>query len=579
MQRAELNMPFHPSDSEVRVIRSNFDQFRELVERAGTLLKKGRHDEAALHAEIAALFAVLRHCGLFVSSELERILITMGKELQAGRPRSDRIRPGADTPRTILHVATSVMGLGGHSRMLLRWIRQDAGRTHSVALTRQLTNPIPGALGAAVTRTGGRLYRVNEKRGGLLSWAQELREIAASADLIVLHIFNYDVLPLIAFADRTDLPPVVLLDHADHTFWLGASISDLVIALRESGRRLAQQRRYIAPERSVLLPIILEPNERVLTRAEAKRQLGLPENSVLLLSVARALKYRTMHGDTDYADAHVPILEKHGQAILMVVGPGARDDWRSATERTQGRIISLPEQENVSIFQQAADIYVDSFPFVSITSLLEAGSYGVPLVSRDPYSARSEILGADTPGLTGTLLRAKTSDEYAAALSHLIEDPQYRRHIGDATRTKILNTHTGPIWQHSLEEIYRLSMHACKGDIALAEEDQMLDGEPDIFLPRVHGLTADVMEETLKKIRSLPARERLSQWRELTGGKGADRISIIASTRFLFPEWLACRIFQRFPPARWAFRHPSAVMSRLYYARPGFGSRDSAFQN
>jgi len=539
-----MNTLSHTREMEVRIIRSNFAHFCKLVARADNLLEKDRYDEAALCVEAAACFAARRHCGLFVSSGLERILVSIGKKLQSEKPHFGSSNLTTVNPRKVLHVSTTVRDIGGHSRMLLRWIRQDAKRTHSLALTRQVRSPVPEKLKAAVRDTGGCLYRINEKRGGLLSWARELKHIASSEDLVVLHITSDDVVPLVAFADRTDSPPVVFLDHADHLFWLGAAISDLVIALRESGMRLAQQRRYISPERSVLLPIILEPTQRLLSRAEAKRRIGLPEDSVLLLSVAREVKYSTMQGVT-YADAHVPVLEKHRRAILMIVGSGTRDDWKPAIDRTQGRIIPLHEQEDVSTFQQAADIYVDSYPSSSNTSMLEAGSYGVPLVTRTPFSSASDILWADTPGFAATVWRASTDDQYVSMLSRLIKDSGLRRELGNKTMAAIHRTHTGCGWQQKLEEVYECAVTARTTGAYFLPEDRQSCGELDALILSIHGQNTDLAKEALDRLRSLPMRERVANWWKLTR-KRQDGVGVLLrSMKPLVPEWLVARILQR----------------------------------
>ena len=142
--------------------------------------------------------------------------------------------------------------------------------------------------------------------------------------------------------------------------------------------------------RSYLLPTILERSERVFSRAAAKRQLGLPEDCVMLLSVARAKKYRTIDG-TNFAEIDLPLLARYPQLLLVVVGPGKAEDWSDAIRKSQHKLIVETELDDVSVYFQAADIYVDFFPFVSITSLLEAGSYGTPLVSRFPYSDDAEV--------------------------------------------------------------------------------------------------------------------------------------------------------------------------------------------
>jgi glycosyltransferase involved in cell wall biosynthesis len=537
----------HWRDEGRRLIPEHWREFHRLVVAASDFAQRKQYAAAAVYGKLAALYAISRHCGLFVSPALEHVLIAIGQQA-IGRSLHSANRSPRYPPRHVLHVSTSVMPVGGHSRMLWRWIEQDKGRIHSLALTRQ-TRAVPPMLRSALAGSGGHLYRVNRAVGGVIEWAKQLRQIAARADIVVLHSFADDVIPLIALACKDQCPPVIFLNHADHIFWLGAGISDVVVSLRESGMRLARQRRGISPERNLLLPTVLMPMERSLSREEAKRRIGLPEDSVLLLSIARALKYGAV-GNGSYADAHVPILERYRNAWLIVVGPQNRPDWAAAIHRTGGRIIQAGERNDTATFYEAADIYVDSFPFVSTTSLIEAGSYGVPLVSICPYSEASGILSADLPGLDGNLVRVRTLDEYGKALSKLIEDEQYRYELGERTRKRIVNVHSGVGWQGRLENVYR---HACQlaasHDQTIAAEEMFI-GEPDVYIPRIQGAAdhlesrerdLDGMLESL--IRIMPFDERMRQWIRLaSAADGFPYTDRVASLKYLIPEWLIGRM-------------------------------------
>jgi glycosyltransferase involved in cell wall biosynthesis len=492
------------------LIQQNFQEFRSLVAQAKVSVESGEYTMAAVYAEMAAVYAIGKHCGLFASPELDRILVKIGQKALKISTYPDKSLSLSRTHRNVLHVATSTAGIGGHSRMIWRWIQQDTGSSHSVVLTRQAPSRVPKDLREAVNNRNGKIYVLNKGFDGLISCSQRLRKIAVGADLIVLHTSNEDVIPMIAFANKEQCPPILFLNHSDHLFWLGASVSDIVINLRESGMSLTHSRRGIEAHRNVLLPIILEPTQRILSRAEAKQQIGIPEDSILLLSIARSPKYRTLDGIT-FADAHLRLLEQYKQAILVVIGPGNGDeDWSAAIQKTQGRIRVLAETEDTAVFYQAADIYVDSFPFSSITSLLEAGSYGSPLVSQYPYhSDVCKILGADAPGLTDNVLIATDLNEYTEILSNLIKDEQFRLSLGEKTKRKIANLHTENHWQRSLEEIYIRAANVPKNNInSDTTDDQMSIGEPDVFLPHIYGW--DVNLDWL--ICLMPIKQRLRHW-------------------------------------------------------------------
>ena len=54
-----------------------------------------------------------------------------------------------------------------------------------------------------------------------------------------------------------------------------------------------------------------------------------------------------------------------------------------------GRVLVPGAQPDPSVHLDAADIYLDSFPFSSITSMLEAATRDVPIVASRAYSGMS----------------------------------------------------------------------------------------------------------------------------------------------------------------------------------------------
>ena len=515
-------------------ISGNFRVFQELVQKSKYYVQQGDYKAAAVYGEMAAFYANGMHGGVFVSYELEFVLHTIA--LKAMHKRNGPNKTGislSEKGQQILHVTTTLSSIGGHSRMLWRWIQQDNIRSHSIAITRQdLQTQVPKVLKTAVRNSGGKTYVINKRSGSLISWAKHLRKLAKKTDLIILHIHNYDVIPLISFSQKEGLPPIIFLDHSDHKFWLGASIGDLFVSLRESGLHLLKNRRGVEEDRSVLLPIIIEPAQRLLSRSEAKKKLGVPADSIILLSVARGVKYRTFEG-LSFADAHIKILQQYEKVILIVVGPDQIDEWEVAILQTNGRIRVINETPNTAIFYQAADIYVDSFPFASNTSLLEAGSYSVPLVTRFLYSEESEVLGADMPGLSGNLIKTRNIEEYTAALSHLIEDDKYRQCVGEATKKKIIETHVGNNWQKHLESVYMYALSMPTANKIISVEDQMYIKEVDCLLPIVQGSDFNVDSVIQRYMRVFPFSLRLYYWKRF-----GYNLKFPFHLSLLLPEWI-----------------------------------------
>jgi len=475
----------NPSFIEVQQARleENNAVFQSLVAKSRTYLRRGQYQHSAVFAEIAANHATWHHNGLFVSYELEEILWLIAK--QAIKPENSTSVRNTSNVNKVLHIASMVSGLAGLQHLLRRWIEHDGSRCHSVAVSQPSWDPVPERLKSVLTASGGSIEFVGNTYKGTLARAQRIRKLATEADLIVLHLQTEDVAPIIGLSQKKGIPPVVLINHADHAFWIGATAIDLVVNLRSSGLALCRERRDIDPERLVLLPTPLDLPVRTLSREEAKSHLGLPINAVVLLSVARASKY-VPKGRVSFPLIHVPVLQKYQECFLIVVGPEHHsEDWKYASQETGGRIKAFGLRSDTALFYQAADIYVDSFPMVSITSLLEAGSFALPLVSLCPYSAKSAIWCADAPGFDQHLIHCQTIDDYRDKLCCLIEDTRFRIELGRSTQEKIARIHVGENWIESLEAFYASVKTVSREPNVSFPLSQRNISEPDLLMPEL----------------------------------------------------------------------------------------------
>jgi hypothetical protein len=523
--------------------RARFAQYEANVSAAERHHRAGRFDAAAAFAGFAALMAMRPHAGLFASPRLERLLLDIGR--RTATPTEWR-RPSRPVIRSVLHVTTEVLPVGGGGNNLFHWLKTDAGRTHALAVV----NPhcaVPERIVDEIRRSGGVIHHIHRSPGFQVAWARRLREISQAYDAVVLHHYGQDPVPLMAFAEPDRRPPVLLLNHTDHLFWLGSSVADVVLNMRQAAQDLAIARRGIAPERNIVLPTVVATPVRTRTREQAKKELGIAEDAVLLLSVARGLKYNTVDGVT-FAAPHVELLKKHPGAQLVVLGAGERPDWARDKEAVEGRILSLPPTPETRVWFEACDIYVDSYPFVSSTSMMEAAGLGAPLVSRFYGPDEARIFAINHPGIERPTLHASTPAEYLAHLDRLIVDRAYREARGEDARQSVLAHHTAPGWLGFLESAYQLVETTAPIDpdrvFPAGDTDTFSDGEPDRSLYQVFGFDGEPPVRLLRAMPGLlPAPERIDVWRRLLRGGGF--WNSMDAIRLLFPTWLLRRLKPR----------------------------------
>jgi hypothetical protein len=398
-----------------------------------------------------ALAGFIAHGGTFgrlVNPGLEALVLSVAERLPHAPGASGRTAPAGhaarDAPR-VLHVLTEAFASFGHTGLCRRWIAEDtAAARHDVLLLDQF-GAVPQALAQAVQARGGQIERLDTHRP-LLERAAALRARAlAGADQVVLHAHPNDPLPAVAFGVPGG-PPVLLVNHADHEFWLGAAVADRVIDQRPSAA--AWTRCFRAIERCQTLPLLLDaptpPTDG--TRAATRRQFQIADDEVLLLSVGSARKYQPVQG-LSFFDATQALLERCPQARVLVAGPAAVGPWAEAERRSGGRLRAIGHQADLAPLHAAADVYLEGLPAGSLTALLEAALTGLPCVrtalpSRPPHASDSEALEP----------WPQPADQaaYVEQAAALILQPALRREQGAAVQQRVRSVHGAVAWRDRL---------------------------------------------------------------------------------------------------------------------------------
>jgi hypothetical protein len=101
------------------------------------------------------------------------------------------------------------------------------------------------------------------------------------------------------------------------------------------------------------------------------------------------------------------------------------------------------------------DVYLDSYPVSSATSILEAAVAGLPPLSLLLHQGYAESLHANSPGLARTGYAPSSEEEYVATLRTLVQDRDVRRERADLARREVEAVHSGASWSADLEGLYQ----------------------------------------------------------------------------------------------------------------------------
>lgn len=538
-QEKETTMDLNSGREKLRTeteekIRKNNETFRRLVRRAETEEQAGQYARSAESLQQAASFAWFNHPGLFSDNLMENLLWRLAERLPA-MPQTPR---QLEHRQIVLHVVTQLYATGGHTQMLARWIKEDPLSEHRVLAVRQGSTPYPGKVTQLL---GTSPYSLDRLAGTIPDRARLLRLEAAESDLVVVHAHPDDLVPAVALAGQRT--PVIYVNHADHVFWAGSSTADLVIHLRHSGAELSASRRAVQAARSVMMNRPLAVAESVHQRSVERAALHVAADQVLLVSAASANKYEPI-GPHSLLEMLEESIRRNPGLVVRVAGPAPSGPWADAERRSHGRLKALGSLPSVQGIFCAADIYVDSFPFSSLTSLLEAGSHQLPVVSFRGHAEQCAVLGADSPDVDTAISYPSTKPEFQEIIRKLTEDESGRTLAGARLAELISGSHEQS-WTKQLELVYARA-HRSRATRPQAKPTKCESGALDAAVGALQertGFALGAVGASRATLGVMPPMRRVGTWARLRRAGLTPRLLELCSDRWRIRlEELALRV-------------------------------------
>lgn len=153
---------------------------------------------------------------------------------------------------------------------------------------------------------------------------------------------------------------VYFVNHADHVFVYGQTISDIWFEISEFGRRIDILRGVEARKSFLGIPLDISDQEE----NEHLQITGIKDGD-LLVTAGAGFKFKPVRNATIKSIIH-PLLDKYQQSKICIIGVrGYKDYWWWSTKlKYKDRIIlrtTLPYDEYISLTSQAKG-YIDSHP-------------------------------------------------------------------------------------------------------------------------------------------------------------------------------------------------------------------------
>lgn len=420
-----------------------------------------KYDKAVSWIEFAATVGSCNHPGYFLHLGLESAIHKLGQVglEPSSKPLCAENLNLENGQSRVLHVMTAAHALGGHTRAVANWISNCSDTIlemrHSILLTSQGRMELPDWLESAASMTGG-TCSVLDSGIPTLERADMLKSIAQRlADLVILHIDPNDPLPGIAFSDNGRTFPVLFFNHADHVFSIGQSVADFVLDFRRSGQGVSINERGCStrsrlvpiPMKDPVVPSFEDSMERYNLRLKARAILGMPQEATVALTIGSEYKFKPALG-YDFTRAIREVLSESDNTHIHAVGIPNRGPWKKLSDDFDGRfhpVGYVKGRKKVGEYCAASDVYMEGYPFGSLTAMLEAGLFALPI--QRMTNSDAPILSGDDVSLDDIVFPALNEGQYIEETTRMLKmSNQDRFKIGIKIRRSVMKDHCSPLW-------------------------------------------------------------------------------------------------------------------------------------
>jgi hypothetical protein len=371
----------------------------------------------------------LNYSEKFVSKDLEKLLVDISEDLMKPGEPSRNFKP-----KSILHVATEVYSVGGHTRLMLNFIKAFPDYDHKIFLSNQRS---------AVPEFFENFEIYESQNETLLSKAITLEQMASNYEFIVLYHHPYDILPLLAFGSSKFNRKTFLYNHADHMWGCGYSISNYIIEPYKRAINITAHYRGVNQDRIIYGGIPLEFDDVSLFSSKKRYQIVTMASSYKFISNEELSFFHIMD----------LVLSSEPKAIWHIIGVsnGENDDWINIKTKYNERVIlhGILEKDDAQKILQSSWVYVDSFPFGSMTSMLEGLSQGLPA-----FGCTSIYLSTDQ-------LKTELPSEYHITIDKILAclnmDVNNYMKLAEALMDETRHKHSLSLFRATIEKYFNLN--------------------------------------------------------------------------------------------------------------------------
>ena len=185
-------------------------------------------------------------------------------------------------------------------------------------------------------------------------------------------------------------------------------------------------------------------------KEEQRKKLGIYQDDFVLLFVGRVVKDK---GVNELLQAFTLLHEEYKELKLLIVGDFEEElspiEPKSVTLlKTDKNIISVGFQKDIRPYLSISNLFVlPSYREGLPNSLIEAGSFGIPLLATDINGCNEVII----PNKTGILVEKKSVESLVEGISKLLDNKELYQEIKDNIRRVTIERYGQEIFYEALK--------------------------------------------------------------------------------------------------------------------------------
>lgn len=411
--------------------KKDVENYNSLKSNAINALNENKIEKSLDYVYIASSYAWKVQFGKWYDDELEQLLPRIGKHIkkQVVGFKTDKSKEIQKDVKSIVHVVSFLSDVGGHSEVLRQWVNILTGLVENQRI--YITNVSKTATkysylddfankGIGVRQLSHNNSYVDRIKKLIEYFEEDLPDFA------ILYINPNDVIAVTALQTLQNKPYVIFFNHADHVFWLGKNIIDILVEFRSNSVKYSNAFRNI--NRICVIPLTTDIKPRKIP----KTFYGIPENSTLSVSIGG---FHKLLGDPEwnYFKTIERILEQfpnHYHLLITSSHRGELEEHLTDTPNIRKRFIIDGPYPDLEPIYGVADFLIETFPYSGGMVRIEAMACGLPIVA--VRNKKFEIFSESDETLPSEYrFMGFTEDQIVEYSSEFIKNTELRKQVGE----------------------------------------------------------------------------------------------------------------------------------------------------